>query len=124
MSALHGLASRGVPVINEAHPYHLRGRWRTPGEWAILAHRAGFRAPAWRWDGVIPAIAIEDDAAANADVVVGDRVFGGVPGDAAERSHRLAGLAKGLCSGSGSAATSPAVGRSSVPTRTGPADRR
>ena len=55
VSALHGLASRGVPVVNEAHPYHLRGRWRTPGEWAILAHRAGFRAPAWRWDGVSPA---------------------------------------------------------------------
>ena len=95
VSALHGLASRGVPVVNEAHPYHLRGRWRTPGEWAILAHRAGFRAPAWRWDGVMPAIAIEDDAAPKADVVVvGDRVFGEVPGDAAERSRRLAGLAK------------------------------
>jgi hypothetical protein len=95
VSALHGLASRGVPVVNEAHPYHLRGRWRTPGEWAILAHRAGFRAPAWRWDGVIPAIAIEDDVAANANVVVvGDRVFGGVPGDVAERSRRLAWLAR------------------------------
>ena len=95
VSALHGLASRGVPVVNEAHPYHLRGRWRTPGEWAILAYRAGFRASAWRWDGVMPAIAIEDDAVANADVVVvGDRVFGGIPGDVAERSRRLAGLAK------------------------------
>jgi hypothetical protein len=95
VSALHSLASRGVPVVNEAHPYHLRGRWRTPGEWAILAHRAGFRAPAWRWDGVIPAIAIEDDVPANADVVVvGDRVFGGVPGDVAERSRRLAELAR------------------------------
>ena len=95
VSALHGLASRGVPVINEAHPYQLRGRWRTPGEWAILAHRAGFRAPAWRWDGISPAIAIGGDVAANADVVVvGDRVFGGVPGDVAERSRRLAGLAR------------------------------
>ena len=94
VSALHGLASRGVPVVNEAHPYHLRGRWRTPGEWAILAHRAGFRAPAWRWDGVIPAMAIEDGVAANADVVVvGGRVFGGLPGDVAERSRRLASLA-------------------------------
>jgi hypothetical protein len=94
VSALHGLASRGVPVVNEAHPYHLRGRWRTPGEWAILAHRAGFRAPAWRWDGVTPAIATEDDVAASADVVVvGDGVFGGVPGDVAEQSRRLAGLA-------------------------------
>jgi hypothetical protein len=95
VSALHGLASRGVHVISEAHPYHLRGRWRMPGEWAILAYRAGFRAPAWRWDGVSPAVAIEEDVAANADVVVvGDRVFGGVPGDVAERSRRLAGLAK------------------------------
>jgi hypothetical protein len=95
VSALHGLASRDVPVVNEAHPYHLGGRWRNPGEWAILAHRAGFRAPAWRWEGVSPEIAMEDDVEANANVVVvGDRVFGEVPGDVAERSRRLAGLAR------------------------------
>jgi len=94
VSALHGLASRGVPVVDEAHPYHLGGRWRSPGEWAILAHRAGFRASAWRWDGDIPVVAIEDDMAASADVVVvGDGVFGGVSDDLAEHSRRLAVLA-------------------------------
>ena len=94
MSALRGLASRGVPVVNEAHPYPpapAGGERRGNGR----ASPAGQgRAAAWPWDRVRPAAATEVDVPVGAEVVVvGDRVFGAVPGNVDERSRRLTGLA-------------------------------
>jgi hypothetical protein len=74
-SSLYGLAARGVPVIEPPDPYILSGRWRSPAAWVVLASRAGFAVPAWRWTGLLPdAVDTPDSESSLRLLVVGNTV--------------------------------------------------
>lgn len=93
-SALETLRARGVPVVDAPDPYALAGRWRSPGEWAMLAHRSGLRVDPWRWHDELPDAPREDGAVAA--LVVGARVLSpsALPVEAEAACRRLAGLAQ------------------------------
>lgn len=84
-------------VVDPPHPHWLWGRWRSPPEWLVLAHRAGLRTPQWVWNDDEPAPGTTLDEAGDVAriLVVGDRALTLTPAPAgeAECCRRLAALA-------------------------------
>jgi hypothetical protein len=93
-SVLHSLHVGRVTVVDPPVPYALGGRWRSPGEWTLLAAQAGFRVHAWRWHDVVPDP--PPGVAATWVLVIGDRVLCGehVSADTQDACRRLAALAQ------------------------------
>lgn len=83
-------------VFERPHPHSLLGRWRSPPEWLLLAHRAGLATPAWAWtdEAAVPTVDPASDKGARVLVIGSETLsLSPLPHEAAAGCRRLAELA-------------------------------